>query len=49
MKLKSEPRLTWLTFLSNIGGVLGLCIGISIVSIVEIVWILMRALMKIVL
>jgi hypothetical protein len=34
----SEQRQTWISFLSSIGGILGLCIGISIVSFVEIFW-----------
>ena len=34
----SEQRQNWIGFLSNIGGILGLCIGISIVTFVEIFW-----------
>ena len=34
----SEQRQTWISFFSSIGGILGLCIGVSIVSFVEIIW-----------
>ena len=38
-----EPRMTFTTFISQIGGVLGLFLGFSIVSLVELLyWFLYR-------
>ncbi len=38
-----QPRLTWTAFIGQIGGLLGLCLGFSIVSIVELAyWFLYR-------
>jgi hypothetical protein len=39
LKIKSEKRQTWIDFFSNVGGALGLCIGLSIVTIVELFWV----------
>jgi len=36
---ESSQRLTWIGFFSNIGGLLGLCIGMSMVTIIEVFWI----------
>jgi len=38
IEFESNPSLTWVTFFSNIGGLLGLCIGLSIVTVVELFW-----------
>ena len=35
--VSQDPTLTWMTLLSNVGGVLGLFIGMSLLSFVEIV------------
>ena len=42
----SQHRLTWINFLSSIGGILGLCIGISIVTFVEIFWMVSQLVVK---
>jgi hypothetical protein len=34
----SEPLLTWVQFISQLGGILGLSIGVSLVSFIEIPW-----------
>jgi hypothetical protein len=39
LKLKSEKRQTWIDYFSSVGGALGLCIGLSIVTIVELFWV----------
>jgi len=37
-----QPRQSWIDFLGNIGGLLGLCLGVSIVTIIEMFWLLIR-------
>ena len=32
----------WVDYFANVGGLLGLCIGLSIVTIMELVWLCMR-------
>ena len=32
------PKMTWLDFISGFGGLCGLCLGISFVSVAEIVY-----------
>ena len=41
-QLGSQPTMTWIDFLSQVGGLLGLCIGISIVTFIELVWLCLR-------
>ena len=36
------PSQTWIDFFSSIGGLLGLCIGLSIVTVIELFWLLLR-------
>jgi hypothetical protein len=43
----SQHRLNWISFLSSIGGILGLCIGITIVTFVQILWMLFKLVFKI--
>ena len=33
-----QPRMTIIDFISSVGGILGLCMGISFVSMVELVY-----------
>jgi len=33
-----QPRLSWTDFFASIGGLLGLCMGASIVTFIEIIW-----------
>lgn len=35
-----RPRMTWIDFVSNVGGVLGLLFGIGVIFIFEILWLL---------
>ena len=43
LQYSRTPRMTWTGFIGQIGGLLGLCLGISIVSFVELVyWFLYR-------
>ena len=38
IEFNTDVRLTWIDFFSAIGGLLGLCIGISIVTFIELFW-----------
>lgn len=42
VKFLTEPRLSWIDYISNVGGLLGLCVGLNIVTIIEIAWLIMR-------
>lgn len=42
MKFQSQKSQSWLDYLSNVGGALGLCIGLSIITVVELVWLCLR-------
>ena len=44
MEYETFPSQTWVSFFSTIGGLLGLCIGMSIVTVIELVWLGMRIL-----
>ena len=37
-EFERSQRMTWLDFISNLGGVCGLCLGISFISITELVY-----------
>merc|ERR1711962_782207 len=41
-----SKRMTWLDFISNLGGVCGLCLGISFISITELVYLFTLRLFK---
>jgi len=42
MLFKKQRTQTWINYLSSVGGSLGLCIGLSIITIAELVWILIK-------
>ena len=48
MEYGTFPSNTWIDFFSSIGGLLGLCIGISIVTFIEIFWLILRMAAKVV-
>lgn len=35
LKFKTSQRLGWIDFIANVGGLLGLCVGLSIVTVIE--------------
>ena len=37
-EFERAPKMTWLDFISNLGGICGLCLGISFVSVTEFVY-----------
>ena len=34
----SDHSQTWIDFFANVGGLLGICIGVSVVTFVELFW-----------
>ena len=38
MQFGTQESQGWIDFFSNVGGLLGLCIGMSIVTIIELIW-----------
>jgi hypothetical protein len=42
MMFTSQQRQSWLDYFSSVGGALGLCIGLSIITVVELVWLCLR-------
>ena len=46
LQFGTQASQTWIQYFSNVGGLLGLCIGLSIVTIVEIIWLCMRLMEK---
>ncbi len=44
----SDSSQTWVDFFATVGGLLGLCIGVSIITIVEILWLCLRLGVKII-
>jgi hypothetical protein len=48
MEFGTFPSQNWVGFFSAIGGLLGLCIGMSIVTIIELFWLCFRIAAKVV-
>jgi hypothetical protein len=44
IQIQNNASMTWVMFFSNIGGLLGLVLGMGIVSLVEIFWLFLRIL-----
>ncbi len=42
IQLGSQPLMTWVDYFSTVGGLLGLVLGMGIVSLVELFWLLIR-------
>ena len=42
IEFQNQAAMNWYTYLANVGGVLGLCVGVSIMSIFELVWLALR-------
>ena len=41
-QMGSQPRMTWIDYLSNVGGLLGLVLGMGIISFIELIWLCLR-------
>ena len=42
MQYQSQPRQSWTDYFAAVGGALGLCIGLSIMTVIEIIWLCFR-------
>jgi uncharacterized membrane protein len=42
----SQPRMTWIDYFSIVGGLLGLVLGMGIISFVELIWLTLRILAR---
>jgi len=42
VEFKTNVSMTWIDFFAAVGGLLGLCIGLSIVTLVELFWLALR-------
>jgi hypothetical protein len=42
MQFKSQPRQSWTDYFAAVGGALGLCIGLSVMTIIELIWLCLR-------
>ena len=45
-KIIQEIKFGWMQLIGNVGGILGLCLGGSFVSVVEIVWFSLRSITR---
>ncbi len=41
-QMGSQPRMTWIDYLSTVGGLLGLVLGMGFVSFIELFWLCLR-------
>jgi hypothetical protein len=46
IQIQNNASMTWVMFFSNIGGLLGLVLGMGIVSLVELIWLVLRILAR---
>jgi hypothetical protein len=44
-KIESSPKMSWIDYFSNVGGIFGLVLGMGIISVVELFWIILRYLL----
>ena len=42
MLYETQPTQSWIDYFSAVGGALGLCIGLSIMTVIEIIWLCFR-------
>jgi len=42
MQFSSQPMQSWIDYFSAVGGALGLCIGLSIITVIEVIWLCLR-------
>ena len=46
VQIGTRPRMTWIDFMSAVGGLLGLVLGMGFVSGIEVVWLCLRLLCR---
>jgi len=39
LQIGNHPRMTWIDYFSTVGGLLGLVLGIRIISFSEVIWV----------
>jgi hypothetical protein len=42
IQMGSQPKMTWIDYFSTVGGLMGLVLGMGIVSVIELVWLCLR-------
>ena len=42
LQMGSQPRMTWIDYFSTVGGLLGLVLGMGIISFIEMIWVCCR-------
>jgi len=42
LQIGSQPRMTWIDYFSTVGGLLGLVLGMGIISFIEVIWVCCR-------
>jgi hypothetical protein len=42
LQFKAQLSQNWVGYLANVGGAFGLCLGFSITTLAELVWLLLR-------
>jgi hypothetical protein len=42
LQLQSQQRMSWIDYFSTVGGLLGLVLGMGIISFVELFWLCLR-------
>jgi Amiloride-sensitive sodium channel len=43
-RMGRQPRMTWIDYFSTVGGLLGLVLGMGIISFIELIWVCLRIL-----
>ena len=46
LQMGSQPSMTWIDYLSAVGGLMGLVLGMGFVSVIELVWLCLRIISK---
>jgi hypothetical protein len=41
-KIERSPRMSWIDYFSNVGGIFGLVLGMGILSVFELLWVIVR-------
>jgi hypothetical protein len=42
LQFGTQSRLGWIDFFSNVGGLLGLCLGLSVITLIEMIWVCLK-------
>jgi hypothetical protein len=47
IQYEAQLRQTWIDYFANVGGAFGLCLGFSITTLAELVWLILRLMARI--